>query len=191
MTASARAAYLALMPAEVEWWSRCFKVGIDVPILAQLYESWSSSLDDKVELSHQQQAREPEPKAESGTAAAAVAGAATVSPGGSDILAQSVAAGLLGLSLTERHELTLSLLSPMVRQSASRSVLRSWLHSTRHLARPLGSWLACRSERRDWHSYRLTCHRTWANRRSRTNCARCAEECATLCKPKGPLMLLR
>jgi len=44
VTASARAAYLALMPAEVEWWSGCFKVGIDVPILGQLYESWSGSL---------------------------------------------------------------------------------------------------------------------------------------------------
>jgi len=115
VTASARAAYLALMPAEVEWWSGCFKVGIDVPILGQLYESWSGSFDDQIPAPHQQQAREPEPEAEPATAAAAPAGGAAqeaAAGGGSKVLAQAVAAGLLGLSSTERYELTLSLLSP-------------------------------------------------------------------------------
>merc|ERR1711871_1931424 len=84
VTLSARAEYLAMMPAEVEWWAGCFKVGIDVPILAEILDSWSSSFD-------QEQASTDE-----------------VDGGGR--LAYRVAAGLLGLSMTERYELTLSLL---------------------------------------------------------------------------------
>jgi hypothetical protein len=153
VTASARAAYLALMPAEVEWWSGCFKVGIDVPILGQLYESWSGSFDDQIPAPHQQQAREPEPEAEPATAAAAPAGGAAqeaAAGGGSKVLAQAVAAGLLGLSSTERYELTLSLLSPAVRQSARLIVScdrgcgdgSADCAPTRNPTRPLGSWLA-------------------------------------------------
>lgn len=95
-----RSHYLSALPAEIDWWSSCFKVGIDVTILTQVVASWEElSRGRGVAGQGASVAGDPEPVPEHGGAMPAAG------------VLRAAACCLVGLGKTERYSITLNLLN--------------------------------------------------------------------------------